>query len=431
MVVYSYLLNNNFLLYRDIINPYPPLLTYLLSIPTRLFGYHPLSLQILTWIIIMTCDLLIYVFVKKSTQNRFYAFACLAFFLIISIPLGINGLWFDLVQTPFILASFYFFYKFSKNNQNIKFLSLSLIFLIAASLIKQQALWLFFAYFAILMSESKFRKVAILKEFGIFLLILALINFAQFLFFWTKGLQKDFVFWTIYFPLIKASSMPGYILLPSVRQLTVVLSLYLIFLPIIMKKKSLATLVSLPMLAFAYPRFDYFHLIPALSILSFNVGENLKFFKLSKFSTKIVVLFALVFLFVFTTKYIRSNRTWQVRFFEQDIHSAAIFMSKVTQPDEPIYIQNGPDQILPIAGRLPTKPWADEFPWYLEIEGLQEKVIQGVENQNPKYVIFKPYEQKDNYEIGSYRPQILANYLDENYRNHFQINESLWLKIKK
>ena len=48
MVVYPYLVNNGFMLYRDIINPYPPFLSYSLAIFAKIFGYQPLPYQILT-----------------------------------------------------------------------------------------------------------------------------------------------------------------------------------------------------------------------------------------------------------------------------------------------------------------------------------------------------------------------------------------------
>src|SRR5216684_3579309 len=69
MVVYPYLLNHGFLLYRDIINPYPPLLAYKLSFFASLFGYQPAPYQILTWLIILITDVAIFLAVAKVTKN--------------------------------------------------------------------------------------------------------------------------------------------------------------------------------------------------------------------------------------------------------------------------------------------------------------------------------------------------------------------------
>src|SRR4030042_6988804 len=65
MVVYPYLVNNGFLLYRDIINPYPPFLTYFLTIFSKNVGYNPFSYQIFTWGIILLTDIVIYILSKK------------------------------------------------------------------------------------------------------------------------------------------------------------------------------------------------------------------------------------------------------------------------------------------------------------------------------------------------------------------------------
>ena len=425
MVVYPYLLNNGFLLYQDNINPYPPALTYFLSIFTKFFGYYPLPFQILTWSAILFSDLLIYLFTKKTFKKNFYAFASVLFFTVVSIPFGVNGLWFDLIQTPFILTSFYYFSEFLKKAKKTKLLLFSLLFLIVATLIKQQTLWLFLGYLIILLVKFKPKELIKFKELylSIFVFIIAIL--LQMIFFNSKGLLEDFVFLTIYFPFFKASSMPGYILLPTLRQIIPLISIYLIFLPLIFKRRSEVIFISLISLTFAYPRFDYFHLIPALAILFLGFTENLKAFMKSGVQIRALSLIAVIFLSIFTTRYILKNRTWEVRFFERDIYSAGVFISKITLPDDPIYIQNGPDQILPIAGRLPTKPWVDEFPWYLEIARTQEKILEGLTKQKPKYTIFKPYDNQDKYEIGSYRPQKLADFLDAHYKNHFQISDTL------
>ena len=107
MAVYPYLMNNGFLLYKDIINPYPPYLSLFLSFFTKTFGYLPISFEILTLLFIFTIDYLIYTFSRKIFQSKSAAIINTAFFALFSIPFGINGLWFDLIQTPFILISVY------------------------------------------------------------------------------------------------------------------------------------------------------------------------------------------------------------------------------------------------------------------------------------------------------------------------------------
>src|SRR3989344_8756421 len=112
MVVYPYLLNNGFLLYRDIINPYPPFLTGFLTLFARFLGYNPFPYQILTWSIVLITDIVIFISTKKIFKKNSYGFLSTLFFIIVSIPFSINGLWFDLIQSSFILFATYYFYQY-------------------------------------------------------------------------------------------------------------------------------------------------------------------------------------------------------------------------------------------------------------------------------------------------------------------------------
>src|SRR3989338_7248091 len=145
MVVYTYLLNNGFTLYRDIINPYPPFLTGLLTVFAKIFGYQPLSYQILTWFLILIIDLIVFYISKKILKKTFLAAISLLFFAIFSLPFSINGLWFDLIQTPIILIAFYYFYKFvTSEKHNCDDLFFSFFSLTIAFFIKQQIFLLTF-----------------------------------------------------------------------------------------------------------------------------------------------------------------------------------------------------------------------------------------------------------------------------------------------
>src|SRR3990167_2155503 len=317
MVVYPYLLNNGFLLYRDIINPYPPSLTWFLAIFAKIFGYSPLAYQILTWIIILIIDLSIYIISQKVFKNRRFALSSVAFFAVLSIPFGVNCLWFDLVQTPLILWALYFFYQFlnskTKSSLKLNFL-VSFLFLTIAFFIKQQVFWvvsLFLVFplkkyklrrlkssrysplslhkradtpkvgsmYSLLhiypsrlalwysASEYRFDVLKFLKNHYQASLPLGVLLIFHILYFFVQGTLANFAFWVFYFPAFLASKMPGYVLLPSAKQMLVVLALFVLFVPTMVRKSQILFLATPAVLIlFAYPRFDYFHLIPALAI---------------------------------------------------------------------------------------------------------------------------------------------------------------------
>lgn len=432
IVVYPYLLNNNFLLYKDIINPYPPLLTYLLSVFSKFFGYSPEPYKILTWIVIILCDLMIFYIVYKISKRLINAYISVLFFAILSIPLQINGLWFDLIQTPLIILAFYNFFLFMNKNKE-RYLFFSLMILVIAFLIKQQIIWLTLWFAATSIYKNKYKSKEFVKVLtSIFALIILLVAVLALHFIKLKTLP-DFFFWTLVFPFTKASSMPGYILLPTQKQLLAIVSLFFLTSPLLLPRRTFqnfAYFTSLTLLLFAYPRFDYFHLIPSLSILAISLGSNIINRLNRNLFLKSLAILSLIYLIVFTGRYFKNNWHKDTRFFERDIRVAAQNLSATTTKNTLIYIQNGPDQLLPLSSRLPPKPWADEFSWYLELHGVQQKIVDSIKMQNVQYVVYKPYETSETFTLGSYRPKIIADYLDANYTNFVKLSEDLSLKKK-
>lgn len=432
MVVYPYLLNSGFLLYRDIINPYPPLFPYLLALFSSLFGYQPLPYQILTWFLILITDIAIFLGAAKITKSLKAALFSTLFFVVLSMPFGVNGLWFDLIQTlPVVVAVYFFARHLEKKIDNIDLL-LSSVFLATAFFIKQQALWLILWFLAVLLYRER-SNIKRLARSAFVLIAPLIIGLGIEVFFISRqNLLGDFLTWTVYLPFFKASQIPGYIFLPTLRQAATSILLFSIFLPLILERNSKQVfylLTAMVLLLFAYPRFDYFHLIPSLAVLSLVFGLSIGSVKKPK-ALLIVPAMVLVFFFALTIRYLERNWTRQVRFFEKDVLKAANTLQKVNPKGKPIFLQNVSGQILVISQTLPTKPWADSFPWYLEIPGTQEKVLAGILNEKPDLVIYKPYGQGGKYQIASYRPQKIADFLDQNYQNVFFVDSGLWIRAR-
>ncbi len=433
MMVYPYLTNNGFDLYTDLINPYPPSFIFFLSQFSKLFNYSITSYQLLTWTIIIFIDLIIFLLTQKIFKKYYLSITSSIFFTFFSIPFGINQLWFDLIQTPLILFSAYNFYLFIKEKK-LQNLDLSVLFALAAFFIKQQSIWLIIFYVFVVWIIYKRKTLPLflkIKKTYVFLVLAVIVHLLLFLKFKTL---PDFLFWVIYFPFFKASSMPGYLSLPTLRQLLTISGLALFFLPVATIKKrefKIILLSSLPLMLFAYPRFDYFHVIPALAVLSLLVGKNIQLVLNSSLVVKIVVTTATVMLLVFNTRFLSNNWTTEIRFFENDILASASMISIFTSEQDKIYIQNGPDQLLPLALRLPPKPWIDEFPWYLENNTYQQRVTSALKNEKVKFIVYKEYSYDGQYELGSYIPQEIASYANNNYEKYIQLSGGLWLNKRK
>lgn len=432
MVVYPYLLNHGFLLYRDIINPYPPLLAFKLSIFASLFGYQPAPYQIATWLLILITDVAIYLAAAKITKSRQKAFIATLFFVVLSIPFGVNGLWYDLVQTPFIIVAVYFFGRhLEKKIDNVDLLIAS-VSLATAFFIKQQALWLILWFLVVLVYKKIKEKKNLLRVVFIMVAPIVIGLGLEILYVVQKGIFQDFVTWTVYLPFFKASQMPGYIFPPTLRQAATLALFFVPFIPVFLKKQKNSFFYlscSLVLLLFAYPRFGLFHLIPSLAILSIVFGSSLDVIKNPKWP-KAVPALILLFFFLITLADIKTNWTREVRFFEKDVYDASYALQKINPSGRPIFLQNVSGQILVISGTLPTKPWADSFPWYLEMPGVQLNIIGGILNEKPDIVVYKPYTGAGKYQIASYRPQKVADFLDQNYKEVLKIDGNLLLKAR-
>ena len=408
------------------------MLTLLLSVFGKIFGYLPVPYEILSRAVVVLIDISIFTLARKIAKNYFFASFALFFFVVLSIPFGVNGLWFDLIQTPFVIVSIFYFYNYSQFRK-ISDLQKSFYLLIFAVFIKQQVLWLAIFYLTYLIIESKNKLKILLKNLLLPFAFFGILFLAHITYFWRQGSLSDFFFWTIYQPLIKGSSLPGYVSLPTAKQFLITTLPFLIalYMTILKKeKKFMFTFLALPLFLFAYPRFEYFHLIPYLATASIALGVHIKGIKFFSFKTMLFPALLSILLSIFTIHYFRVNWHKPVRFFENDILDAGKSLQEIA-PKSIIYIQNGPDQLLPIADLLPPKPWADEFSWYLELGDMQQKSVSAIKSQDPRYVIYKPYGDGDKYALGSYKPDKITDYLNENYTNLIQINDTLWLKVKR
>lgn len=433
MVVYPYLLNNGFKLYTDIINPYPPFLPLALAFFNKYLGYEPLLIQTLTWSIILSADLIIFIAANHIYKNFKKAVLTTAFFIFFSIPFGVNGIWFEPFQTPIIILSVFFFYKYF-NGKNKKYLLLSSALLAVSLFIKQQTAWLVFWFFLLLTFKNRDSFKNWLKSIFIFAVPITAGLVFEIIIALNLSLLGEFLFWSVYLPFFKASALPGYILLPGLKELSILALIFLIFIPIILDKnvkERFFVFTAFAIIPFAYPRFDYFHLVPSIALLSIAFTKNLQILKSSKKFFQRIVLISFLLLLIYSVRFFSRNWTNEIRFFEIEVYQAARFIQLINPKDNPVFLQNVSGQILVVSKTLPTKPWADSFPWYLEINGVQEKIIEGIKTEKPQIVIYKPYESRGVFELASYRPQLVANFLDQNYLTFFKINDSLFLRKRQ
>lgn len=393
MLVYPYLLNHGFKLYQDIINPYPPLFTTILAGLFAIVNLSVLNLKVFTWILILITDLLVF-FIARRRYGFKAGLAALGFFVLFQPLLDGNGLWYDLALTPVLLLAFYFN---------------SPVWLAAGFFIKQSVIWLF----PLMYRQWKQLLISLLLFFSFFLVIFSLQNNLP-----------AYLFWPWRFALTIFPGLPGHKDLGSPQMWLIAIAP---FISAAFFKPSRPFYWMILSFLFIFPRFGLFHLQPALAFASLSLAASLQSIKLRSYTFK---LFAIGYLLLAGLIWVRQIKLYwhqPTRFFEPEILAMAQKISTLTQPNRPVFMLNAPDQLLFLSNRLPTKPWAITFPWYLELPGMQQRFINAVTDQQVPAVVFSPYKHQDQFTPGSYRPTDLDNFIKTNFTQEVKLADNIYL----
>ncbi len=409
MLSYPYLRNNGYLLYKDMVHPYPPVLTMALSIIYKLFGYRLIVVKVFTWLIVLANDVLIFLIVKKMVNSERWAVISVLFYVLIQPFLEGNQLWFDLAIVPAILLSTYYILQ--------KKYFWSGLFLGVAILTKQTAgLYLVFGILYIAFKEKNFKK---LLEFIIGPIILFLILLLRLI---TEEAVSGFFNWVLIYPFVWWSKFPGYVQMVLTRREIAILTLLVIPVTLLIfklknnlfKDKNLVILISSILVSsiLVYPRFSFFHLQLSIAFCAILYGVFLSKLKFSYIlhTTYCILLFVLICLPVLKTDWKKETRFWG----KEDL-AVAKMITEATNPEDKIYLSGLHSGLYVLVERLPPKPWVDNYGWYLEIPDVQDEVIQKWSENKPKIVFTNTPQEGNWYDLGTYRPQKIVDWIkDEN-----------------
>ena len=405
MLSYPYLRNNGYLLYRDMIHPYPPILTMVLSIVYKLFGYKLIVLKIFTWLIILVNDILIFLVAKKITKSVKYSVLSLISYILLQPFLEGNQLWFDLAVVPFVLLGI----LFSLNKKY--FLSgLSL----GVAILTKQTTGLFLILWGVflLIRERKLKPVVNLIAGPLVLFAILLVRLI------TEGAVSGFFNWTLIYPFTWWSKFPGYVQMVLTRREIIILVLLAV--PVLLlllklrrnffKDKGLVLLVSSLLVSsiLVYPRFSFFHFQLGIAFCAIFYGVFFSKVKLSFIlhSTFYILLFVLISLPV-----LKSDWGKEARFWGKEEENVAEVIKDKTKTDDLVYLLGPQSGLYVLAGRLPPKPWTDNFAWYLEIPGIQEEIIKRWDSNKPEMVFTNNIQEGNWYDLGIYRPQKIVDWI--------------------
>lgn len=416
MLLYPWLTAQGFIQYQEIIHPYSFGLIAVLTALGNIVGFTPLMVKLATYTIVVLCDLLVYRAALLFGTSR-SALATLLLYILWQISFEGNGLWFDLALIPIAVLGFYGLVQWLRK-QRARWLVLTSATLLASILVKQTGVWFVFVAAVTLVFYKHYRAAG--RLLLLVLLGLLLFSLAGYLI-W----GAEFLYWTIWFPVVDQKQTAGFVLLPSLHEIALVgLLLLPVSIALLVGERGKRRIFLLWIVAgslSAFPRWALFHLQPALPFLALFVGLGLT-------RTPKYMFLSMVFPAVYIVFMIQGSAGSGDRFVTKEVLTTTeILKREVGNAD--LFILGAPQLLYVLSFYTPPRPWADLFPWYYQVrEGrLETQALRSLETNPPGFVLRAPITE-DRLEY-RFRPQKIEQWVDKNYQDYKETPSGiLWKK---
>ena len=432
MISYAYLRNQGFLMYQDMIHPYPPLFTIGLSIVYNLFGHSLENLKIVSWTISLLSSVLVFLITKHLTRNNLFGLLALGFYALIQPFLEGNMLWFDNVIVLPVLSGVYASFIYFKDKK-LKWLIIVALSFSLAALIKQTAALFLIIFFAFLIfNKTQPKKLLVFCLTPLVLLIPLFIRLLQ------EGSVKWFLEWTIIYPVTEWGKYPNYVQMAvndrdmlTLQILLVPPFVFAMFKRSILKDRNFFLLVLFLLISLiaVYPRFSFFHFQSALAftIILWVFSSS----RLNLKTTVVSIVASLVFFMPVVFKpYIVGGWNKEARFMSQSDIKLATTINSIAK-GERVFLQGLNSNLYAMSHTVPPKPWTDNFGWYLETPGIQSEILKRWENDPPRYIFWRHSIPGNWFDLGTYEPKEFVEYYKLHYNLKGEIEQDIEIWQRK
>lgn len=416
IVSFPYLLQNGFVIYKDFIHVYPPLLTFILYLFFNIVGYKIVAIKVAVWAFILIGDFILYLIAKKLLSYDKYILFPLILYVFLQTFLEGNMLWFDTALTVPVLIFTYCVLNSRWNG--------AIVSVIALCLLKQNAVFIFAGFFFYLVFRQQWKilkKLVLISFVSLFILLVYL------------GLQNSFrqaFEWVVWYPSRFWTSFPGYIQMSLTKHqiLTVILiSIPALFL-FIKRKGGIVSFLFILSLMGVYPRFSFFHFQPALAVGAVCFLLLIKYCKVNYLLVLIVATLSTIYII---KPFLVTATASDTRFFSESEISLSEKLKKTIPSNSRVYLLNIPSQMYVLTNTLPPKPWVDNYGWYFEMPGEQDQMLRVWKENPPTYIVWKEKMAGNWYDPGVYEPQMVVSYIQTYYEQRWKIENDIWIWKKK
>jgi hypothetical protein len=412
LFIYPYLTAKGLLPYKQIFDQHFPGLMFF---PVNLHSLGMTSVvaaRVWHFVAIALTHVFIYLVSRKILKLDKWATAPNVLYFLWQPFLEGYVLWIDTFMPLVLLPAYYFFAK--ANLIKLRYYFLSGLFLGIALVFKQVVAPMIVVLFLYILFKNKKLKILTLLSAGV--LIPAILMLSYFV---SIGVWNDFYFWTTTFNLTTFAQMGRKLpdLGSGIKSVFVFLPVILFCLSRLFIKKNDKITTSLTIfftmsLLFAYARFDFVHLQPALV---FGVLISAIYLK-SLNNKKLLLTLASGYLLMsayFLAPFYRSAKSDKVFFFGSHERKLADAVLSYTNQNDKVFAFATTPHIYFLTNTLPPgSVFVFQFPWFM-VEA-EDEILAGIISDPPKVVVKDPGATVQGMNLVEYMPRI-NGYFEKNY----------------
>lgn len=441
VVLQPWLMQRGYLLYKNIADEHPPLLSFLL-LAMQPIASDSLQVAKFTLILLISVTTLLTFWAGKQDDSWLSGILSLFFFTMWSPIFGYGKLWHETLLSPIYLLILMLWQSptYLKINCRLFFIG---VLLGIALLVKQHAtavifgilLWFFFKnrrdHYPVWRSLMRIIPISL----GVLLPIGAFT-----VYYWLKARAlRELLFWLVTFNFINHYTQLAS-LQPSFEQIRLLAPAYIMVLPAVASmwdqrtpqnipsiKREMGLVLLITSSLTVYPRFGFFHLQASLPILAWLSGTTMVRFVRSsgKSHTYFLkgVFWSVLLLWMLYTgpifyKALRSSPPQKIYEYS-DLVPLANEIRQHVGPTECIYVlpdDEATANLYYLTQCLPPSLWVPtSYPWFM-IEKVKPQVVSTLEDASPDWIVYFP----GRWGIEQHGQELL-NYV----RNHYQLKAKL------
>ncbi len=404
MLFWPYLVLRGWLPYQDIGIVHSPLLVVELTFFYKIFGLGIFQQKIFSWLLALFIDLLLFKIAHKlyGLKPAILALLC---FILLHVYYDGNGVWFDQALALFPLLIFFAVEK-------KKYFLAGLLWALAV-FTKQTAVWFLIpVFFAFYQSQQRAKFILDFSKAALLVFLTVLLGLAIY------GLQTAFINWAVIFGIGILPRQIGQIKAPGLKEIISSLLPYLVFLPLIIQKNKryLSGLIiwSLAAAMGVFPRWELFHLQPALPFLSLAISTLLGSLWKSRKSFAILPgVIIIIAILILISRGIQRKIDKPDRFNDANDQKIVQTVRRITVPNQLIFVTNYWDNLYPLTQTLPaTRPFIPQLAWYINQPTVEANLLNNLKSTPAKIVVRGQFKDTDSLVN---RFPLINDYIDAHY----------------